>query len=284
MTKNVDAIRKLFAALNSRVGNLRSMPGVFPDYPAPIVRNAADGREIAMARWGMPSSQRALIDATKKRAHKLEAKGKTALLDIARAVANLAKVSSTRQSDPLGLGHAVLQAKALVGNEPFAVILPDDIVDAKVPCMKQMVEAFNETQSSILGSEVVEGAAISAYGCLDCTPDPKNPRLLAVKNMVEKPKPQDAPSTLALIGRYVLMPEVFEYLDKKETGAGGEIQLTDAMAKMIGISPFHALRYDGQRYDCGHRLGFLEANVAVSLHRADTGAETREMLNRLLKV
>src|SRR3978361_1332089 len=130
----------------------------------------------------------------------LEARGKTALLEIARSVSKLAKISYVRQPEALGLGHAVLMAKALVGDEPFAVLLPDDIVDASVPCMKQMVEAFNETQSSILGSEVVEGAAISAYGCLDCTPDPNNPRLLAVKNMVEKPKPEEAPSQNAIIG------------------------------------------------------------------------------------
>ena len=124
----------------------------------------------------------------------LASKNKTALLEIAKSVAKLAKVTVTRQAEPLGLGHAVLQAKELVGNEPFCVILPDDIVDAKVACMKQMVEAFNETGCSILGSEVVEGAAIQNYGCLDCTPDTKNPRLLAVKDMVEKPKPEEAPS------------------------------------------------------------------------------------------
>src|ERR1700678_3188505 len=133
----------------------------------------------------------------------LAAKNKTALLEIARSVAKLARVPSPRQSEPLGLGHAVLMAKEIVGNEPFAVLLPDDIVDADIPCMKQMVEAFNETQSSILGSEVVEGDAISAYGCLDCTPDATNPRLLAVKNMVEKPKPGTQPSQNAIIGRYV---------------------------------------------------------------------------------
>src|SRR5580698_1502360 len=129
----------------------------------------------------------------------LEKKGKTALLEIARSVSKLAKITYVRQPEALGLGHAVLMAKELVGDEPFAVLLPDDIVDATVPCMKQMVEAFNETQSSILGSEVIEGPAISSYGVLDCVPDPKNPRLLEVKNMVEKPKFEDAPSKNAII-------------------------------------------------------------------------------------
>src|ERR1700709_965770 len=131
----------------------------------------------------------------------LLAKNKTALLEIARSVSKLARVTYTRQAEPLGLGHAVLQAKELIGDEPFAVLLPDDIVDATVPCMKQMVEAFNETRSTILPSETTERPAISAYGVLDCIPDPKNPRLLEVKNMVEKPKFEDAPSKNAIIGR-----------------------------------------------------------------------------------
>ena len=143
----------------------------------------------------------------------LEAKGKTALLEIARSVSSLAKITYVRQAEALGLGHAVLQAKELVGDEPFAVILADDIVDAQVPCMKQMVEAFNKTGSSILGSEVVEGAAISAYGCLDCIPDPNDPRLLEVRNMVEKPKPEEAPSQNAIIGRYILTPRIFSLLE-----------------------------------------------------------------------
>src|SRR3984957_14175872 len=159
----------------------------------------------------------------------LAAKNKTALLEIARSVSKLAKITYTRQAEPLGLGHAVLMAKELVGDEPFAVLLPDDIVDANTPCMKQMVEAFNETQSSILGSEVVEGPAISAYGCLDCVPVPGNPRLLDVKNMVEKPKYEEAPSQNAIIGRYILTPRIFEMIENLKPGAGGELQLTDAI-------------------------------------------------------
>jgi len=188
----------------------------------------------------------------------------------------------TRQQRPLGLGHAVWCARHWIGNEPFAVLLPDELTLGSPNCTARLVEAHGHTGGSVLAVMDVPREHTNRYG-IAAVEKEKN-GLSEITGMVEKPKPQDAPSTLALIGRYVLMPEVFEYLDKKETGAGGEIQLTDAMAKMIGISPFHALRYDGQRYDCGHRLGFLEANVAVSLHRADTGAETREMLNRLLKV
>src|SRR5260370_10500308 len=155
----------------------------------------------------------------------LEARGKTALLEIARSVSKLAKITYTRQPEALGLGHAVLMAKELVGNEPFCVLLPDDIVDASTPCMKQMVEAFHETQSSILGSETVEGDAISAYGCLDCTPDSTNPRLLAVKNMLEKPNAGTQPSHNAIIGRYILTPRIFPMLEHITPGAGGELQL-----------------------------------------------------------
>ena len=176
----------------------------------------------------------------------LAAKNKTALLEIAQSVSRLAKIIYVRQPEALGLGHAVLMAKEVVGNEPFCVLLPDDIVDATTPCMKQMVEAFNETQASILGSEVVPGDAIQAYDCLDCTPDPANPRLLAVKDMVEKPKPGTQPSQNAIIGRYILTPRIFEMIENITPGAGGRLQLTDAIKallqheKVYGASPTRA--------------------------------------------
>jgi UTP--glucose-1-phosphate uridylyltransferase len=208
----------------------------------------------------------------------LEAKNKTALLEIARSVSKLAKITYTRQSEPLGLGHAVLQAKEIVGNEPFAVLLPDDIVDAAVPCMKQMVEAFNETQCSILGSEVVEGAAISAYGALDCTVDPKNPRLLAVKNMVEKPKPEEAPSQNAIIGRYILTPRIFEMIEGITPGAGGELQLTDAIKALLQYEKVYGFSYEGKRHDAGDKLGFLKATVEFALKNEDLGPAFRTWL------
>jgi UTP--glucose-1-phosphate uridylyltransferase len=211
----------------------------------------------------------------------LEAKNKTALLEIARSVSKLAKITYTRQSEPLGLGHAVLQAKEIVGNEPFAVLLPDDIVDASTPCMKQMVEAFNETQCSILGSEVVEGPAISAYGCLDCTPDPKNPRLLAVKNMVEKPQPEEAPSQNAIIGRYILTPRIFEMIEGITPGAGGELQLTDAIKALLQYEKVYGFSYEGKRHDAGDKLGFLKATVEFALKREDLGPAFRTWLKSL---
>lgn len=210
----------------------------------------------------------------------LEARGKTALLELVRSVSHLAKISYTRQPDALGLGHAVLQAKELVGNEPFAVILPDDVVDAQVPCLKQMVDAFEQTQASILASEIVEGAAISAYGCLDCVQDPDDPRLLDVRNMVEKPKPEEAPSQNAIIGRYILTPRIFEMLEKVTPGSGGEIQLTDGIKALLQYEKVFGFTYEGTRYDAGDKLGFLKATVDFALQRNDLGPKFREWLKR----
>ncbi|MCA0320163.1 MAG: UTP--glucose-1-phosphate uridylyltransferase GalU [Proteobacteria bacterium] len=187
----------------------------------------------------------------------------------------------TRQQRPLGLGHAVWCARDWVGREPFAVLLPDELTIDTPSCTGQLVAAHERTGGNVVAVMDVPRAQTSSYG-IAAVKDEKD-GLAAVTGLVEKPKPEAAPSTLAIIGRYVLTPEVFDHLDRHETGAGGEIQLTDAMAKMIGQQPFHALRYGGQRYDCGSRIGFLEANVAVALHREDTKADTRALLGRLMK-
>jgi UTP--glucose-1-phosphate uridylyltransferase len=208
----------------------------------------------------------------------LEARGKVELLELVRSVARLAKISYVRQPEALGLGHAVLMAKDLVGDEPFAVILPDDIVDAKVPCMRQMVEAFGQVQSSILGSEVVQGAAISSYGCLDCVPYAANPRLLAVRDMVEKPKPHEAPSQNAIIGRYILTPRVFEMLEKGRPGAGGEIQLTDGIKALLQHEKVYGFSYEGKRHDAGDKLGYLKATVEFALQHQELGQGFRAWL------
>jgi len=211
----------------------------------------------------------------------LEARGKTVLLEIARSVSSIARITYTRQSEALGLGHAVLQAKALVGDEPFAVILPDDIVDAKVPCLKQMVEIFSHTGSSILGSEIVEGAAISNYGCLDCAPDPHNPQLLAIRDMIEKPRPEEAPSQHAIIGRYILTPRIFEMLELIQPGAGGELQLTDGIRALLQRERVYGFTYEGKRHDAGDKFGFLKATVEFALKRDDLGPQFREYLKGL---
>jgi len=208
----------------------------------------------------------------------LEMKGKDELLKIARSVSSLAKITYVRQAEALGLGHAVLQAKWLVGNEPFAVILADDVVDSKVSCIKQMVEAYEQTGSSILGSEVVEGAAISNYGCLDCTQDTDNPRLLAVRDMVEKPKAGTQPSQHAIIGRYILTPRIFEMLENITPGAGGELQLTDGIKALLQHEKVYGFSYEGKRHDAGDKLGFLKATVEFALKREDLGPAFREWL------
>jgi UTP--glucose-1-phosphate uridylyltransferase len=187
----------------------------------------------------------------------------------------------TRQQRPLGLGHAVWCARDWIGREPFAVLLPDELTIDSPSCTAQLVAAHDKTGGNVVAVMEVPREQTKSYGI--AAVKAKKDGLSEITGMVEKPKPEIAPSTLAIIGRYVLMPEVFDHLDKHETGAGGEIQLTDAMAKMIGNQPFHALTYAGQRYDCGTRLGFLEANVAVALNRDDTKAETRALLGRLLK-
>jgi UTP--glucose-1-phosphate uridylyltransferase len=187
----------------------------------------------------------------------------------------------TRQQRPLGLGHAVWCARDWIGREPFAVLLPDELTIDTPSCTAQLVAAHNKTGGNVVAVMDVPREQTRSYGI--AAVKAQKDGLSEITGLVEKPKPEVAPSTLAIIGRYVLMPEVFDHLDKHETGAGGEIQLTDAMAKMIGDQPFHALTYAGQRYDCGTRLGFLEANVAVALNRDDTAADTRALLGRLLK-
>src|SRR3954469_5483287 len=186
----------------------------------------------------------------------------------------------TRQQKPLGLGHAVWCARHWIGDEPFAVLLPDELMIGSPTCTAQLVAAHEKTGGSVIAVVDVPREQTKSYGIAAIKAEKDG--LAEITGLVEKPKPAEAPSTLALIGRYVLLPEVFDHLDKHETGAGGEIQLTDALAKMIGGKPFHAMRYSGGRYGCGNRLGFLEANVAVALSRADTAAETRALLGRLL--
>ncbi len=187
----------------------------------------------------------------------------------------------TRQQRPLGLGHAVWCARHWIGREPFAVLLPDELMISSPTCTAQLVAAHEKTGGNVVAVMDVPREQTKSYGIVAIKGEKGG--LAEMTGIVEKPRPEEAPSTLAWIGRCVVLPEVFDHLDRHETGAGGEIQLTDAMAKMIGNQPFHAMRYTGGRYDCGNRLGFLEANVAVALHRSDTSAETRALLERLLK-
>ena len=187
----------------------------------------------------------------------------------------------TRQPKALGLGHAIWCAHKLVGNEPFAVILPDDVFLAKKSCLAQMVEAYNEWGGNIVATTEVTKEDTARYGIIDIEED--NGRTVKVKNLVEKPDPEHAPSRLAIMGRYILQPEIFNHLSAFETGAGGEIQLTDAIVKMIGSQPLHGFRYEGQRYDCGTRLGFIETNLAFGLADPEIGDQVREILKKHIK-
>ena len=206
-------------------------------------------------------------------------KGKLAELDSVSSWVPLpGELSYTRQQEPLGLGHAVWCARELVGDEPFAVVLVDDLIRSEVPCLEQMVAAHAETGGNIVAVEEVAREHTNRYGVLDPAAD--DGRLVEVKGLVEKPDPARAPSRLAIIGRYILMPEVFQHLARQQKGAGGEIQLTDAMARMIGRSPFHGLRFAGRRFDCGARLGYLEAIVACALEREDLRTPMRAILER----
>ena len=182
-------------------------------------------------------------------------------------------LASVRQQEPLGLGHAVWCARDLVGDEPFAVLLPDDLMVGRPGCVVQMVEAYEKVGGNIVCVQEVPRDKTASYGVI--TPGTADGRLTEVKGLVEKPKPEDAPSNLAVVGRYILQPEVMRILDKQETGAGGEIQLTDAMAQLIGTQPFHGLTFEGERHDCGDKIGFVIANIALALQREDVAPAVR---------
>ena len=182
-------------------------------------------------------------------------------------------VAYVRQQEPMGLGHAVWCARDIVGDEPFAVLLADDFMLGKPGCLKQMVDAYNKVGGNLICAQEVADEATDKYGII--TPGVRDGALTEVKGLVEKPKAGTAPSNLAVIGRYILQPEVMRVLESQEKGAGGEIQLTDAMARMIGDQPFHGLTFQGTRYDCGDKAGFIQANLAVALAREDIGPAVR---------
>jgi UTP--glucose-1-phosphate uridylyltransferase len=213
----------------------------------------------------------------------LKERGKTDLLEIVQKISGMAQLSYVRQKEALGLGHAVLMAKELVCREPFAVILADDIIDSEVPCLKQMIEIYNETGCSVLATQVVEGPAISAYGVLDAKPvaGRHDGRLFEVRDLVEKPKFEDAPSNLAIIGRYILTPTIFETLANLTPGSGGELQLTDGLRALLKTEKIYGFTFEGKRHDAGDKLGFLKATVEFALKREDLGKDFREYLKTL---
>ena len=211
----------------------------------------------------------------------LEEKGKRELLKVVRQISDMIHVAYVRQKEALGLGHAVLTARELVGDEPFAVLLADDVIDAEEPVLKQMMRVFEEKQCSVIATQIVEGPAISAYGVIDAKAASSNGRLYQVYNMVEKPALKDAPSNLAIIGRYILTPTVFDVLTQIQAGAGGELQLTDALKLLLKQEKMYAYVYEGKRHDTGDKLGFLKATIEFALKRDDLGGPMREYLRGL---
>jgi len=213
----------------------------------------------------------------------LEERGKTELLTVVRQISDMIHVAYVRQKEALGLGHAVLMARELVGREPFAVLLADDVIDAPVPCLKQMIDVFNEVQASVIATQIVEGPAISSYGVIDGTPVQGrfNGRLVDVKNMVEKPKPEEAPSKHAVIGRYILTPTIFDALERTQLGAGGELQLTDGLRLLLEREKIYGFTFEGKRHDTGDKLGFLKATVEFALKRPDLGGDLRAWIKTL---
>jgi UTP--glucose-1-phosphate uridylyltransferase len=209
----------------------------------------------------------------------LEERGKKAELATLRDMAlEPGSVTSVRQQVPLGLGHAIWCARAFIGDDPFAILLPDDLMLCDTPATKQLADAYRETGGNVVAIEEVPRDRVNRYGVLDVADD--RGRLVSVKGLVEKPPVDKAPSNLTIVGRYVLMPEVISHLARMERGAGGEVQLTDGMASLLGKQPFHGLRYEGRRFDGGDKAGFLEAQIAFALKRPDMAPAVREFLKR----
>ncbi len=195
-------------------------------------------------------------------------------------ISSLANIHYVRQKQALGLGHAILCAKSFVGNAPFAVLLGDDIVHSETPCLKQMIDVYDKYGSSVLGVQEVAREDISKYGIVDAVPVEKN--IHRVQGMVEKPNPENAPSNIAVLGRYIITPEIFTLLENTKPGAGGEIQLTDALCALAGMQPVYSYIFDGKRYDVGSKIGFLQATVEYALRREDIGAQFKEYLKTVI--
>lgn len=214
----------------------------------------------------------------------LERKGQQAMLGLVRDISGLADVHYVRQKEPLGLGHAILCAKNHVGNEPFAVILADDIVRSEIPCLKQLEQVYASTGGPVLAVQRVPRHEVSRYGIIDPERDgpPASGRVHRVRDMVEKPVPELAPSDLGVIGRYILTPDIFEILENTRPGVGGEIQLTDALRLLSRRRPIHALEFEGQRYDVGDKLGYLKATVDFALDREDLGPDFESYLREVI--
>ena len=224
------------------------------------------------------------FDVSFEMEHLLESRNKKDLLQLVRAVSDMIDIAYVRQKEALGLGHAVLRAKDLIGPEPFAVILSDDVIDADVPCLRQLLDIYEFYGASVVALMEVPEDETSAYGIVDAEQISHHgggDRLYRIRNMVEKPKKGESPSRLAIIGRYVLTPEIFVSLEAIGPGSGGEIQLTDGLKHLLRSRPIYGYRFEGRRYDAGDKLGFLKATVEFALKRHDLGGPFREYLKTL---
>jgi len=211
----------------------------------------------------------------------LQKAGKDELLNLVEDISNLVDIHYIRQKEPKGLGHAIYCAKAFVGNEPFAVLLGDDIVKSAQPCIGQLVDRYNEYKTSILGVQTVDWNEVNRYGIVDC--NKIEDKVFKVKNLIEKPDKNKAPSNIAILGRYILTPKIFECIEKIQPGAGGEIQLTDALRELGRKEAIYAYDFDGKRYDVGDKLGYLQATVEFALQREDIGEAFMDYLKTIVK-
>ena len=214
----------------------------------------------------------------------LAGRGKEELLRQVQSISGLLEIAYVRQKQPLGLGHAILTAREVVGDEPFAVLLSDDIIDSQVPCLKQMMAVFEQCGHSVVAIQRVERKAVASYGIIRghaVRGQGWDGRLFQIEDMVEKPKPEQAPSNLAIIGRYILTPTIFNELQATRAGAGGELQLTDALRRLLAVEPVYGYLFEGDRYDAGDKLGFLKATVQMALKRPDLGKDFRRYLKSL---
>ena len=219
------------------------------------------------------------FDVSPELEHNLRSKGKTELYEIVRGISDLARISYTRQKEQLGLGHAIYQAKDFAGGEPFAALLPDDVIDAEIPALRQMMDVYEKYDAPVIATMQVEGEAISRFGAIDA--EEVEPGVYKVNDMVEKPPFAEAPSDLAIIGRYIFTPDIFAAIEQTKPGAGGEIQITDAMRILLKERSLYAVKLDGTRHDAGDKLGFLIATVEFALKREDLGDDFLEYLKGL---
>ncbi len=264
----------------------RSLPKeMLPLVNKPLIQHAVEEaigssiQQIVIVTSRGKGAMEDYFDRSYELEHVLETRGKAELLSEVRRISNLVDVCYIRQKEQLGLGHAVLMAKEVIGAEPFAVILPDDIIDSSVPVLKQMIEVYEQYEASVVAVERVIPEDTTKYGIIEAREEAHG--IYRVSGLVEKPEPDDAPSDLGIVGRYILTPEIFDALEDTPVGAGGEIQLTDALQILRQRQPVYACAFEGVRYDTGNPLGWLKAVVAYGLKDSSIGAEFREYLQRL---